>query len=106
MRLSTYKTLQEALKSLQKRGFVREFEFQKDKLRCKNSGKLYPPNQLRLIEYHRFPEKSQPARTQIIFALKTREGDKGHLILDYGVKEQLKWIDFFGKVKVETEEGP
>jgi hypothetical protein len=105
MRLSTYKTLQEALIGLQERGFVQEFEFQKDKVRCKKSGKLYLPNQLKLIEYHRFPEKGQSARTQIIFALKTGEGEKGHLILDYGVKEQVKWIDFFGKVKVETEEG-
>jgi len=105
MRLSTYKTLQEALQRLKERGYKREFEFQGDKVRSKESGQLYMPNQLKLIEYHRFPGKGRSPRTQIIFALKTQNSEKGHLILEYGEKEPLSWIEFFGKVKVETEEG-
>ena len=95
------RTLSGVLNKLLDKGFTHGFKLKKNKLKCLESGKLYSPDELRIIEYHRFEGESNPADMSVVFAVECSDGDKGVIVSAYGTYADKELIAFMDKVKIQ-----
>lgn len=100
-----YNTLTEATHSLKERGFDREFSVDENiKLFSTNDdGKnpSYSPDEVKVVEFHRFEGMSDPNDMTIIYALETRGGERGVLIDAFGAYSDEKIDEFVKNLKIE-----
>ncbi len=73
-----------AINDLQRRGFTIDFKADKNGLKDPESGKIYPPAKLKLVEQYRFEGASNPADMSLVAALQAEDGAKGVVITSYG----------------------
>ena len=59
MRINCYKSLEEATQALMAEGYVHSFELIKEGLQCIKTRKIYPPERVKIVEYHRFEGRDQ-----------------------------------------------
>jgi hypothetical protein len=52
--VKTYKTMTDAMQGLKQRGFTANFEFLNNGFRIVDGGKTFSPDQLTIVEHHRF----------------------------------------------------
>lgn len=85
MHAMTYKTMAEAVRGLKERGFAANFEFLKNVFRDTESGKTFQPDELTIVEHHRFEGVSDPDDLSIVYAIEANDGTRGTLTDAYGV---------------------
>ncbi len=90
----------EALTQLQRKGFTDGFKLENKKLKCLESGNTYTPDDLNIVEYHRFEGESNPSDMSVVFAVKCKDGTKGTIISSYGTYANMPLITFMDKVKI------
>ncbi len=100
MKFTNYRTLTEALTQLRRKGFTEGFKLEDKKLKCLESGKSYTPDDLRIVEYHRFEGESNPSDMSVVFAVKCKDGAQGTIISSYGTYANMPLITFMDKVKI------
>lgn len=100
MKLTTYRTLVEALKKLEAAGFTEIFKFTHGKLMCLNTHNTYRHDELQIVEIHRFEGASNPSDMSVVFALQCSDGQKGTVISSYGAVADVKLLEFMDKVKI------
>ncbi|RME92830.1 MAG: phosphoribosylpyrophosphate synthetase [Bacteroidetes bacterium] len=102
MTLNGYDTLVEASNDLRKRGFTARYELKGNKLENIETHKTYQPEDLQIVEYHRFEGKSNPADSAIIFALEMiGEEEKGTVIMNYSSEVNMDLFAFMDKVRIK-----
>ncbi|HEX9627112.1 MAG TPA: hypothetical protein VGA00_09260 [Acidiferrobacterales bacterium] len=84
MSTNQYRTMQEAITQLRKRGFATEFELINHQLRVPGTGRSYRPDELRIVEYHRFEGESDPDDMAVVYALESRDGTRGIITDAFG----------------------
>lgn len=84
MRNNQFSTLSIAINELLKRGFTHNFRVNENGMLEEKKGEYYTPNQVELIEFHRFDGMTNPADDSILYAVKTSSGLKGTVIDSYG----------------------
>ena len=84
MSVNEYTSVATALEGLKHRGFVANFDLVHGKLADLNTHKVYAPEQLEIVEHHRFEGVSDPDDMAVVYALESREGTKGVLTDAYG----------------------
>ena len=92
-------TLADVIANLAARGFTDQFRISGDRLRSIQSGKLYTPGDLRLVDFHRFEGVSDPDDMAIVYALETRGGVRGTLTDAFGVYAEPGVGAFMEQVK-------
>lgn len=95
----------EAIKELKRRGFKDEFKLEQDGMRSLDSNKIYEPNDMKIIEYHRFEGISNPSDMSAVFAVKCTDGTQGIIVTSYGTYADIKLISFLDQVKIKKTEG-
>lgn len=80
----TYKTMDEAVRGLKERGFAANFELLKNAFRDVGTGNTFQPDQLTIVEHHRFEGASDPDDLSIIYAIEAKDGTRGALTDGYG----------------------
>ena len=90
----------EAVAHLQGKGFKFGFKLKDKLLECLESGNLYSPDELRIVEYHRFKEKQDPHEAKVVFAIRTEDGEMGTIVSNYGQKTNWALLSFLDKVKI------
>jgi hypothetical protein len=100
MNFTKYRTLVEALDQLSRKGFTHSFKLIEGKLANLETGKSYRPEDLRIVEYHRFEGDSNPADMSVVFAVKCCDGRKGTIVSSYGTYADMPLITFLDKVKI------
>lgn len=80
-----YETVTEALSDLQRRGYVYNFNLQKDSVYCDDVDLRLHPEQFTVVEYHRFEGMTDPADAAVVYAIESDNGLRGVLVNAFGI---------------------
>jgi hypothetical protein len=86
----------------QKKGFTTNFYFERDKLINSETKTEYQPIDLFIVAEHRYEGMSNPEDMSILYILKTKNGEKGTLLMGYGPTADLELAEFFNKIPKEN----
>jgi hypothetical protein len=85
MATKAYTTVAEALRDLEQRGFNANFELIGKTFRAVGSAKTFDPDDLTIVEHHRFEGSSDPEEMAVVYAIEAKDGTRGVLVDAYGV---------------------
>ena len=85
MSAKTYTTTADAMNGLKRRGFTADFEPLGKTLHVMGSERTFQPDELTIVEHHRFEGSSDPEEMAVVYAIEARDGTRGVLIDAYGV---------------------
>ncbi|PAU94804.1 hypothetical protein CK503_04845 [Aliifodinibius salipaludis] len=80
-----YKDLADAVESLKEQGYTNIFELEDDCITCKSLQKEFNPDELTIVESHPFDQGTDPGSESSVHAITTESGDKGFLVISYGM---------------------
>ncbi len=100
MKIKRYKSLKEATTTLMSEGYVHSFELTKAGLQCLKNKKIYPAEEVKIVEHHRFEGIDSTDDTVLLFVMELEDGTKGLNISTYGAYYDLDLIGFIDKVKI------
>ena len=100
MNFNRYANLVEATNDLNKRGFTHSFKMENGKMNCLESKTSYTPENMKVIELHRFEGYTNPADNSVAYAVECNDGKKGVIITPYGPYADHATDEFMRKVKV------
>ncbi|MEM1122799.1 MAG: phosphoribosylpyrophosphate synthetase [Bacteroidota bacterium] len=101
MKLNKYDNLVVATNALLKRGFKSDFKLTKNGMKDLKTKKLYQPEDMAIVEYHRFEGMTNPSDMSIIFAVVCNDQNKGTVISSYGTYADMQLVKFMDKVKIQ-----
>ncbi len=105
MKLNRYTTVAHAVEALKRRGFRSEYKLTPNgMMRNVDNGNKYSPDEMEIIEYHRFEGMSNPGDMSIVFAIEANDGEKGTVISSYGAYADIKLIEFMDQVKIKERQ--
>jgi hypothetical protein len=78
-------SLASALADLARRGFTDDFTVESGRLRARNSGLIFEPDELMIREHYRFEGTSDPDDMSILYAIESTSGVRGTLVDAFGV---------------------
>ena len=96
------KTLSEVITNLTQKGYEVQFKVTDEGLVSLSTDKVYTPEHVKICHFYRFEGESNPADNSILYAIETREGEKGTLVDGYGASSD-ELIDQFIKQVEEIE---
>jgi hypothetical protein len=102
MNVNYYDNLVQATQELSERGFNAEFKFDGKQLLSIETNHSYQPEELRIVEYHRFEGMTNPADSSVIFAIETNTSEKGTVIMSYSTDADMQLVSFIDKIKVQV----
>ncbi len=85
MSAKTYTTMADAMNDLKRRGFTADFEPFGKMLHIMGRERAFQPDELTIVEHHRFEGSSDPEEMAVVYAIEARDGTRGVLIDAYGV---------------------
>lgn len=94
-----YNTMVEAVEALKKRGFSQNMSVNEDGKLALTDGKTFPPDEVTLVEYHRFEGETNPSDSSIVYAVESTSGAKGTVVDSYGAEGSEITSKFMNKVK-------
>lgn len=94
-----YKTLIEAVDSLQKRGYIYNFHYKDSSLQCGEMEEKLAAKDLIIAEYYRFEGMTDPEDSSIVYAIESKFGHKGIVIDAYGAYSDENITEFLKNVK-------
>jgi|SRR5690348_3600662 len=77
-------TMTEAIRDLQSRGFTANFAFLNRSFRDVETGRTFTPDELAIVEHHRYEGASDPDDMSIVYAIESRDGAKGTVTDAFG----------------------
>jgi thiosulfate reductase cytochrome b subunit len=80
-----YTTLAGTVDELARRGFTEGFRAEDGRLRALGTGQVLAPDELVIVEYHRFEGVSDPDDMAIVYAIESTRGVRGTVTDAYGV---------------------
>ena len=98
------KDLSQALNQFMKDGYDANFKATENGLECLESGKVYTPGDLHVVNFYRFEGISDPSDNSILYAIETNDGTKGTLIDAYGAYSDPLVEKFMKQVKIEEKD--
>lgn len=97
---NSYDTLSQAMNSLKDRGFNEEVEVIDDS-HIRIGDQEYSDQEIEILEFHRFEGMSNPADTSVVYALNSKDGNKGLLADAYGADASEKVAKFLENVSMK-----
>jgi len=93
------KTLVSTLDRLIRKGFTEDYKAINAGLKALLRGTIYQPDEVKVVDFHRFEGTSDPADESILYAIITSDGCKGTLVDAYGPASDTKVTAFMEKVE-------
>lgn len=84
MSVNQYRTMSEAIDRLKARGFTASFEATNGSLRALENGRVFQPEDLQVVEHHRFEGETNPEDMSVVYAVESKEGMRGIIVDAYG----------------------
>ena len=103
MNTKTYKTMTEAIQGLKARGFTSNFEYLNNAFRAVDGGRTFTPEELTIVEHHRFEGASDPDDLSIVYGIESQDGTRGVLVDAYGTYANPDLSAFLKKVKIRED---
>ena len=92
-------TLISSLNSLVQKGYTEDYKANDVGLKALKTGKVYQPDQVKVVDFYRFEGPSDPADESILYAIETSDGGKGTLVDAFGPSADTKITTFMQKVE-------
>ena len=102
------KTLVSSVNSLVKQGFTEDYKVNEKGLKSIQTEKIYPPDEVKVLNFYRFEGSSDPADNSILYAIETGDGKRGTLVDAFGPYGDTKVAAFMKEVEditKKTEKG-
>ena len=98
-----YDTLSQATQDLKERGFSEEFRVNETHrlLDAHDEERTFGPEEVSVLEFHRFEGPSDPADMAVLYGLETPTGTRGILIDAYGANSDENVDEFVKGLRVE-----
>jgi len=103
MQVNQFDTLVEALTNLRGRGFTHSFEFTENGGRIIESDEKIKPDEVTIVEHHRFEGDSSAGDMSIVYAVECKNGKKGVIVDSFGAYSNHYQADFLENVKLDEE---
>ncbi|WP_447977385.1 phosphoribosylpyrophosphate synthetase [Candidatus Nitrospira bockiana] len=100
MNIAAYTTVGEAVNDLERRGFTANFELIGKTFRAVESGRTFNPEDLTIVERHRFEGASDPEELAVVYAIEATDGTRGVLVDAYGTYANPDLSEFLKGVRV------
>ncbi len=81
-----YDTVSEAVNGLKKRGYNLDFNLSENCLIC--HGDKFDINDFEITEMHRFEGNTDPSDEAVVYAIESKDGQKGVLVNGYGISAE------------------
>ena len=91
-------SLSEKLEHLKAKGFTEEFDIIGETLVSADEKHFFKPDQITIIEHHRFEGNSDPADMAVVYAVETGSGLKGIIIDGFGISSDPEKEAFIKKI--------
>jgi len=79
------KTLASCLNKVVSDGYTENFKVTEEGLQSLETGKIYQPDQVHIVNFFRFEGASDPSDSAILYVIETSDGAKGSLTDAYGL---------------------
>jgi len=79
----SYDTVTDAVKGLKQRGYTKDFNLEENCIVCHEE--KFHPEDFEIVEVYRFEGDSDPADEAVVYAIESKNGDKGILVSGYGI---------------------
>lgn len=99
--VNQFDTLSTALDDLKKRGYIYSFKIEKDAAMCIETLEFVKPEDMTVVEYHRFEGQSSEDDMSVVYAVESRTGLKGVIIDAYGTYANPNLTAFLSKVNMK-----
>lgn len=96
---NTFTTLVDAHQDLLEKGFEKNYKIINNQKMIDDDGNSYKPSQVKVVSFYRFEGASDPSDNSIIYAVKTKNGDKGTIVSSYGSDGSRKFSEFILSIK-------
>ena len=96
---SDLKTMVSSLNSFVEKGYTEDYKALQSGLKALKSGKIYQPEEVKVIDFHRFEGSSDPGDNSILYAIETSDGNKGTLVDAFGPESDTKVTEFMQQVE-------
>lgn len=106
MGFKPYATLTDALEGLRQRGFEATFEVVDGRLKSQQTGRLYAPEILRIVEHHRYEGASNPDDMSVVYAIETIDGERGVVVDAFGTYSNPMLGDLLRRARTEDHNPP
>jgi len=83
--MANNQTLSQRMNSLRDQGYTKDFNLLENQIEHKDEGKTYEIKDFEVDDVYRFEGMSNPADNSILFAISTKDGNKGMLVDGYGI---------------------
>ncbi|MBC7488426.1 MAG: hypothetical protein H7282_16935 [Cytophagaceae bacterium] len=93
------RSLSEAIESVKKDGFTKNFMANEEGLLNLDSNKTYQPYEVKISNFYRFEGESDPGDSSILYAIETKDGEKGILTDSYGAYSDTNVTEFIKEVE-------
>lgn len=101
MDVNRFATLSEALEALKKDGYVESFMIDDHGMRGMENRNRVRPEDVTIVQYHRFEGTSNPDDMSVIYVVETADGRKGTLVDAYGTYTNPDVDTYVKKVKMK-----
>jgi len=81
-----YDTVSQAVEGLKQRGYSLDFNLEENCLICQN--KKYKAEDFKIVEFYRFEGDSDPSDEAVVYAIESKENEKGVLVTGYGISAE------------------
>lgn len=96
--MTTYTTLTEALDDLRRRGYTEDFNLKPTCLECAAKQVELHPDDFEIAEVHRFEGATNPDDSEVVYAIRSKNGLNGVLVDAYGAYANSLSTDMLAKL--------
>lgn len=98
----TRTTMSFKLQCLAKQGYDKDFQVNDEGLMCLNTGDVFQPGDIFIVEHDRFEGITNPEDMAILYVIETNNGLKGTVIDAFGIYANPDLNNFMKKVEDRT----
>ena len=98
--MNAYTTVTDTLNTLKEEGYVLDFNLKPDCIECQSHDFLLYPEDFVIDKFYRFEGASNPDDSAIIYAISSRDGQRGTLLDAYGVYADSITTKMMEKLKI------
>ena len=92
------------IRAYENKGFDRSYHFRSNRLIDNISKETYPPENIRIVEEHRYEGMSNPDDLSILYVLEMKDGTKGTFLMAYGPDADVNMAEFFKAVPKDSSD--
>ena|SRR3984885_2521740 len=95
-----YDTVAEAVNSLKQRGFTIDFNLEAEHITCSKTPLSLKPGEFEITEVYRFEGDSDPADEAVVYAIESKQGQKGVLVNGFGISADAIGEEMIEKLSI------